>query len=256
MATAAQRPAETKVCGLAAVQAALERREPALRRLLLRADRVPMFASLLSRMAARRLVYRLVDDAELARFAGTTRHQGVAAVFAAEPGLRHNGAVALLRGTDRPLAVYLDGVGNPHNLGAIARTAAHFDVTLLLQRATPGAAQASAAAYRVASGGLDAVPLALLDEPLATLDAARSEAGVRLLAVTQGPDAADLYDADLCGPVVLLLGEEQAGLDPALRARCHGAIRVPGSGAVESLNVAAAAAVVLGEAWRQRSRAP
>lgn len=256
------RQQDQAVCGLAAATAACEARPDALVRLLVRADVAPRFSAVMRAMAARRRPYRVVADDELARAAGTDRHQGVVATFVA-PRLAGDADVIdrfAAAGGRPPLCVYLDGVGNPHNLGAIARTAAHFGVDLLLQADRPGAARPSAAAFRVAEGGLEAVEVALLERPEATLQTLQQRFGVRLLATAAdgaalltGPQQADLLG--LRGPVCWLFGEERDGLSPSVRRLADLAVRVEGTGAVESLNVAATTAVVLAETWRQRALA-
>ncbi|MCB9739249.1 MAG: RNA methyltransferase [Deltaproteobacteria bacterium] len=252
--------------GVAAVRAALAARPAALRRLLLRADVAPGFGDVLSEMAAARLPYRVVEGEELDRAAGSDRHQGVVATFTARPRLADADVLAGVQrrgpGGAPRLWLYLDGVGNPHNLGAIARTAAHFGVDLLLQAGRQGAAAASAAAYRVAEGGLESVPLATLADPVATLRAAREVAGLRLIGTAAdapiellgGGDtaASRLASLGLERPVCWLLGEERDGLRPEIAALCDANVRISGTGAVESLNVASTAAILLAETRRRR----
>lgn len=249
------RPAEDLVCGVASVDAALARRGDRLRRLLVRADRAAVMGEVLADMARRRLPYRLVDDAELERAAGTDRHQGVLAVFEARPPLVAAEVVAALQAKARFVVVYLDGVGNPHNLGAIARTAAHFGVDLLIQRKTSASASTSAAVWRVAEGGLEALPMLPLATPAAWLAHLRERTGCRLLA-TAADGAVPLWSAPAAGSVVWMLGEERAGLSADVLAIADGRVHVPGTGAVESLNVAATAAILLAETSRQRVGAP
>ena len=248
------RASEDVVCGVASVQPALAQRGDRLRRLLVRADRAAAMGDVLAEMARRRLPYRIVDDAELERAAGTDRHQGVMAVFEARPPLVAAEVAAALASTPNFCVVYLDGVGNPHNLGAIARTAAHFGADLLIQRKTSASAGTSAAAWRVAEGGLEALPMLLLATPAAWLAHLRERTGCRLLA-TAADGAVPLWAAAASGSVVWMLGEERAGLSGDILAIADGRVHVPGTGAVESLNVAATAAILLAETARQRSQA-
>lgn len=253
LSKAAAEPRVQIVCGVSAVLAAFERRPAALRRMWLMREQVPAFVALTTALAEARLPFHVTTDLELARVSGSARHQGVVAYFEAPPSLTPEDVLTRFVGGSAGLALYLDGVGNPHNLGAIARTAAHFGVDILLQRAEEGAATMSAAAYRVAAGGLDAVPMVVVHNPVVALQDLR-HCGARLIATGATADVA-LFGPDaprLDGPVVWLLGEERTGLrdDVAAIADLH--VAIPGTGAVESVNVAAAAAILLAETHRQR----
>ncbi len=182
----------------------------------------------------------------LREVADTRTPQGVVVAFVAPPWPRG----AALRGR-RPVVV-LDRVQDPGNLGTIARTAEAAGCSGLLL--TPGCADpGSPKALRASAGSLLRLPAGRCEHPLEDL-AAR---GVPLAATVRcggaPPDA-----LDLSGRFALLLGQEGAGLDPALEAAASVRITVPMEGRVESLNVAATAAVVLFEAQRQRraARAP
>ena len=140
-------------------------------------------------------------------------------------------------------------MGNPHNLGAILRSAAHFGVAgLLLPKDSPLAI--SGAAARVAEGGAEQVPLVRLgraDNSLAQLQSAGFTAAATVVRGGQ-----PLYGTALPERLLLLMGAEQSGLDPLLADASALRLQVPGTGAVESLNVAAATALFVGEWWRQR----
>jgi TrmH RNA methyltransferase len=146
--------------------------------------------------------------------------------------------------------LWLDGVGNPHNFGAILRSAAHFAIAAILLPKDSTLALSGAAA-RVAEGGAETVPLVRLgraDNSIAQLHGA----GFRLAAtVVDGGD--DLFDAVLPSRLVYVMGAEGEGMDRAFADACDLRLSIPGSGAVESLNVAAATAVMLAE-WRRRLR--
>jgi TrmH RNA methyltransferase len=134
-------------------------------------------------------------------------------------------------------------------LGAILRSAAHFGVAgLLLPKESPLAL--SGAAARVAEGGADQVPMVRMgraDNSLAQLESAGFAA---VATVVRGGQP--LYGTALPERLLLVMGAEQAGIDPALAQAAGLRVAIPGTGAVESLNVAAATAVFLGEWWRQR----
>jgi TrmH RNA methyltransferase len=144
-------------------------------------------------------------------------------------------------------ALWLDGVGNPHNLGAILRSAAHFGAAavLLPKHSTM---TLSGAAARVAEGGAEHVPFVRLgreDNAIAQLHGA----GFQVVAtVVRG--GSDVFATPLPQRVVYVVGAEGEGMDPKLVALCDQRIGIPGSGAVESLNVAAATTVLLAQ-WRR-----
>jgi TrmH RNA methyltransferase len=143
-------------------------------------------------------------------------------------------------------ALWLDGVGNPHNLGAILRSAAHFGAAavLLPKHSTM---TLSGAAARVAEGGAEQVPFVRLgreDNAIAQLHGAGFT-----LAATIVRGGSDAFATALPQRLVYVIGAEGEGMDPKLAALCDLRLSIPGSGTVESLNVAAATAVLLAQ-WR------
>ncbi len=227
------------ICGFSAVSALFARRPADVLRLFygeaLR-GRVGPFCAVLAR--ARR-PYRMLPPDELARAAGTSHHGGVVAV--AKPR-----AVPVLdpaRPPRVPLLLVLDGVGNPHNLGAIARSAAFFGTRALLLRDGPGQAMPSGAAYRTAEGGLEHLQLYRAADLAGCLRAL--EPHYRTAAAALSEDAETLCGVPRDRPVALVLGNEEHGVSPEVMGACRTRIRIPGSGRVQSLNVAQAAAVLL-----------
>lgn len=239
---------EQRLHGLNAVRAVFARRPQAIRKLYLSQARIGDLQPLLKWCVANRVGYRVVEDAdELRRLAASTHHEGVVAdVLREAPATLEDWLSALPAGPC--CALWLDGVGNPHNLGAILRSSAHFGVAgLLLPDASTLAL--SGAAARVAEGGAEHVPMVRLD---ATHDAIARlrEAGFSLAAtVVRGGE--DLFAAALPSRLVYVLGAEGPGMDAALAAACDLRLSIPGTGAVESLNVAAATAVLLAQ-WAKR----
>jgi RNA methyltransferase, TrmH family len=243
----ARRDTELRVYGLNAVHAVFARRPQAIRKLYLAEARIPAVQPLLKWCVANRVGYRVVDEEDLDRLASSTHHEGVIAdVLRAEPLSLSTWLRDLPAGPQ--CALWLDGVGNPHNFGAILRSAAHFGVSaILLPKHSPLAL--SGAAARVAEGGAEAVPMVRLGRQDNAIAQLRS-AGFSLAAtVVQG--GKDVFDATLQQRLVFVLGSEGEGMDRELAAACDVRVSIPGSGAVESLNVAAATAVLLA-AWRSR----
>jgi len=236
---------EVRLYGLNAVDAVFRRRPDAIRKVYLLESRIPALKPLLAWCVKHRVGYRVVEEGDLERLAASSHHEGVVAdVLRVEPqpldGWLHGlGPTAL--------AIWLDGVGNPHNFGAILRTAAHFGAVVLLP--ADSSLALSGAAARVAEGGAESVPLVRLP---ATRDAiARLHAAGFELAATVVRGGEDLFAARLPSRLVYVMGAEGEGMDAGLTAACDRRLSIPGSGAVESLNVAAATAVFLSR-WAAR----
>lgn len=242
-----RRDAELRLYGLNAVRAVFARRPEALRKLYLAEARIPQLQPLLKWCVSRRIGYRVVGEEDLQKLAASAHHEGVVA--------------EVLRDTPQPLstwlrdlpagpccALWLDGVGNPHNLGAILRSAAHFGVAAVLLPKHSDLALSGAAA-RVAEGGAEAVPFVRLgreDNSLAQLRGAGFA-----LAATVVRGGGDVFSARLPERLVYVLGAEGEGMNADLARACDLRLSIPGSGAVDSLNVAAATAVFLAQ-WARR----
>lgn len=240
---------ELRLYGRNAIDAVFARRPDAIRKLYLLETRIPQLQPLLKWCAANRVGYRVVAEDDLRKLAASSHHEGVVADVLREAPQSLGGWLQTLP-AGPACALWLDGVGNPHNLGAILRSAAHFGVgAILLPKTSPLAL--SGAAARVAEGGAESVPFVRLgrdDNAFAQLRAA----GFALAAtVVRGGD--DLFAARLPERLVYVLGAEGEGMDAELANACDLRLGIPGSGAVESLNVSAATAVLLSQ-WRQRNR--
>ena len=238
---------ELRLHGINAVLAMFAKRPQALRKLYLLEAQIPRMQPLLKWCVANRIGYRVVEEGDLNKLAATTHHEGVVAdVLRSEP-LSLAGWLASL-GEGPALALWLDGVGNPHNFGAILRSAAHFGVAGILLPAESSLSLSGAAA-RVAEGGAEAVPLVRLPA-LPQAKVQLEEAGFALAAtLVDGGD--DVFAAQLPARMVYVMGAEGEGMDRELAESCDLRLSILGTGAVESLNVAAATAVFL-SAWRCR----
>ena len=203
---------------------------------------------------AREAGARLIDsdDARLSKLAGNTRHQGV--VARVEPLPLMHSLDEVLEGVeaakeDPPLVLVLDGVTDPHNLGACLRVAdgagAHAVVA-----PKDHAVGLNATVAKVASGAAETVPYLMVTNLARCLNEMK-ERGIRIIG-TSDDATQTLYDVDLSGPVALVLGAEGAGMRQLTRKTCDELVNIPMAGAVESLNVSVAAGVCLYEARRQR----
>ena len=241
---------ELKYYGTASCLALWQRRPHDVIRIYLEQERVPQFAAVLKWAAAQRKAYHIVSAADLERLTESIHHQGVCVLAREQIALSFQEWLPLLRQEDEPqLLLYLDGVENPHNLGALLRTAAHFGIRYVLGPAEH-LPKLSPSACRVAEGGAEEVMLVRLPQPARQL-AQLQQYGYQLLAthVRQGKSV----HAHTFGPRgILVLGGEVGGIGAALLKSADEIITVPGSGRVESLNVSVAFGVIAGEYARQR----
>jgi 23S rRNA (guanosine2251-2'-O)-methyltransferase len=237
------------IVGRRPVLEALRGGRPVHRILLSPSSHGPVVRDILREARSRGVVVQTVDERRLRQLAGAVPHQGVVAVAAARPAATVEQILARARQAgEPPLVVVLDGVQDPLNLGAIIRTAegagAH-GVIIPRRRAaglTPAVARASA-------GALEHLPVASVTNLARTLDDLKA-AG--LWVVGTDPAAGELYHrARLVPPLALVLGGEERGVSRLVREHCDLVVRLPMRGRVQSLNVSAAAAVLLYEVVRQ-----
>ena len=230
-----------RICGPAAVRALFERDPGRVERLFFEDSMTGEVGPFCQALARERKPYRQVDKAELARVAGTVLHGGVVAIARPRPPADFVPDAAREWAKDGKPLLILDGVGNPHNLGAIVRSAAFFGLERILLADRPDQAFPSDASYRVAEGGFEHLNLyraplpAVLCELRQFYRVLGTALGRRAVPTAGGGDR----------PVALVLGNEETGLDPATLAACDEVVTIPGSGSVQSLDVAAAAAILI-----------
>jgi TrmH RNA methyltransferase len=269
---------ELKLCGLAAVRARWQRDPASIKRLYFDYATGRKIGVMCKALSAARQVYRCVEPVELEKIAGTVHHGGIVAVVE-ELLLRtptpHDVQTWAAQGA--PLLL-IDRIGNAHNLGALARSAAFFGVPHLVLRSDPAAARPNDAAYRVAEGGFEALAVwsvrdlpaflhELGDAGYEVVGAAtrgapmlgrnskseiRTEAAGRQPANPKQSDRNPEPGTRNPKPVALVLGNEERGLAPEVAAACSRLVTIPGSGQVESLNVSVAGAVLMWEHFGRR----
>ena len=188
---------------------------------------------------------------QLDKVAGEARHQGVVALYEAPPLAHENDLAALMErdGSDT-LVLVLDGVTDPHNLGACLRSAAAAKVTAVIVP-KDRAVGLTPVVRRASAGGADRVPLIAVTNLARTLRELK-DAGVWITGL-DGETDTSVYSVDFKGPVALVLGGEGEGMRRLTRELCDFVAKIPMPGAMESLNVSVATGVVLFEALRQRS---
>jgi 23S rRNA (guanosine2251-2'-O)-methyltransferase len=239
------------VYGLHAVNAVLERAPERLLELWMAQPRDDARAREL-RDRAQTLGVRVqsVDAEVLAKLVGDVAHQGaVAAVRPLRTWDEHDLLQGLSQTVGDPLLLILDGVTDPHNLGACLRTAdaagAH---AVLIPK--DRAAAVDGVVRKVAAGAAEFVPVASVTNLARAIDLLKDR-GIWVVG-TDGEAPQTLYAADLKRPLALVLGAEGTGMRRLTRERCDFLVRIPMAGQVESLNVSVAAGVALFEARRQR----
>ncbi len=240
---------ELRICGLTAVRARFDRDPGSIIRLYFDAPTARRIGPMCSALAAAKKIYRCVEPAELEKIAETVHHGGIVAIVAGTPDRIATAAEAAAWAVKKESVVILDGIGNAHNLGAMARTAAFFGVPRLAIASDAGTARPGESAYRVAEGGLEFVEVWTVVYIPAFLRAL-AEAGFDVVgAATIGGKSISGKGRpgvrDPSAPWALVLGNEEKGLSAETAAACSRLVTIPGSGKIESLNVAAAAAVLL-----------
>jgi 23S rRNA (guanosine2251-2'-O)-methyltransferase len=189
---------------------------------------------------------RLKAERELTERADTRDHQGVLALV--EP-FRYADAYELAA-AERPLLAVLDRVTDPRNLGAVARSADGAGATGIVVPAH-GSAIVTAAVARASAGAVEHLPIAVVTNLARYLEEVKG-GNLWVYGAAGDEGVPSMWDTDLSGGVALVLGAEGKGLRPLVRRTCDALVSVPLAGAVESLNVSVAAAVLLYEAKRQR----
>lgn len=240
-----------RVYGIHTVTALLRRAPARVRRVWLLRGRDDQRSAAIEALAtsAQRPLER-VDAARIRSLVGEAAHQGVVAEIDSLPPWTENQFYEQLAGAGSPLLLALDGVQDPHNLGACLRTADACGVLAVIvprDRAAP----LNAAARKVAAGAAETTPVVTVTNLSRCLKVVK-DAGLWIV----GADAAATKPAaavDLTGPLCLVLGAEGAGLRELTRRHCDWLVSLPSLGAVESLNVSVAAGMLLYEAVRQRA---
>jgi 23S rRNA (guanosine2251-2'-O)-methyltransferase len=239
------------IYGMHAVRALLERHPERVLRIRLAQQRGDPKAQAVLALAERhhRPIER-TDGEALKRLLGDVAHQGVAADVAPLPPWTEDQLLAALTTASAPLVLALDGVQDPHNLGACLRSA---DACGALAVVVPRdrAAQLTPAARKVAAGAAESTPVVAVTNLARSLNLLK-EAGLWVIGADAGAAQA-AHEIDMKGPLVLVLGAEGTGLRQLTRQNCDFMARLPNLGAVESLNVSVAAGMLLYEALRQRS---
>jgi TrmH RNA methyltransferase len=238
--------AELTVCGFNAVLALAETHPNKIKRLFFNKDRAKAFGPTCKYLAENKKPYRLVEDEELFKLSKTEHHQGVVAIISMPelPELTHE-TMAQWAAEAKNILI-LEDIGNSHNLGAIARSAAFFGIKAIVLHDTGKASEITTSAYRVAEGGMEHVEL------FCTADLGSVVEGLPEAYRIIGADHRGRFTINEAGAMptegkgcAIVLGNEEDGISFRTRRLCSWMVRIPGAGALESLNVAQAAAIFM-----------
>ncbi|MDR2516111.1 MAG: RNA methyltransferase [Spirochaetaceae bacterium] len=245
---------ELAVCGYNAARAVGEHHPETINRLFLREDRMKDFSRVCKGLAERKRPYKICDEEELERICKSNHHQGVVAMIE-EPEILPAAPEDIDAWAAGKTGLVLHSVGNDLNLGAIVRAAAFFEIAFIVINEEDGEAHLSTAAYRAAEGGMEHVSFRRVRSTANFLRALSREVvtvGAEVRARLRLRDLGGIVrDARSGAGVAVVLGNEETGLPGDVRNNCRALVRIPGSGHIESLNVAQAAALFLHELFER-----
>jgi 23S rRNA (guanosine2251-2'-O)-methyltransferase len=208
---------------------------------------------LLKLAAERKVPVRQRDKADLSRLCGTEHHQGVALKVEPFPYADLADVLAAIQDNPQKLVLVLDSVQDPHNLGALIRSAAcaGADAVVIPKDRAAGV---TAAAEKASAGAAGTIPVAQVTNISQALDELK-KAGFWVYGA-DGSAKVNLYQQDLTGPVALVIGGEGEGIRPLVRKSCDQLVSIPLQGGVNSLNASVAGGILLFEVVRQRLHKP
>ena len=243
---------ESWIVGINPVEGALSNDAERVRELLVeQGQRNARVQELATRAKALNIPVHHRPREQLDKLAGEARHQGVVALYEAPPMAGENDLPDLLEAAGQDaLVLVLDGITDPHNLGACLRSAAAARATAVIVP-KDRAVGLTPVVRRASAGGADRVPL-IAATNLARVLRTLKDAGVWITGPAGDTDTS-IYSVDLRGPVAVVLGSEGEGMRRLTRETCDFVAKIPMPGVMESLNVSVATGIVLFEALRQRS---
>lgn len=234
---------EVRIAGQQAVSALLRHDPARVLRFFYTEARAQEVGKYCRDLAQRRLPYRMVPEDELEKIYGSPHHGGVVAIT--RPQVEHTLTRETLLALKQQGSFHfvLDGIGNPHNIGAIARSLAFFGFKSLILSDDPRQAGLSDAAYRVAEGGLEALAIYRAKNLQSLIEDARSIFRITGTALSQRAKPLGSLTGHTT-PRLILLGNEEEGLSKERLQSCDDLLMIPGAGSLQSLNVAQTAAIL------------
>jgi len=238
-----------KLLGIHAVKEALEAGRALERVVIARGKGGDRVQEIVDLARSRKVAVRFEERAQLDRLAGNDRHQGVIALAGVKRVETLEGLIEATAGKVSRLVVLLDGVEDPHNLGAVIRSAlaAGADGVVIPERRAAGLTEVVS---RASAGALEHLSVARVGNLVRAMEELK-EAGYWLVGLDERAEKS-YTEVDFTGAVGIVMGGEGKGLHELTRKRCDFLVSIPTTGPVRSLNVSVAAGVVLFEAVRQR----
>ena len=238
----------SKVYGVNACKVLAQKKSSSIIRAFFTQNTAPQFSDLMKKLAAQKKVYRIVGEEELEKVSQSQHHEGVCFNIEIDPPIKLSQWLADEKKKKQSYLLALENVGNPHNLGAIMRVAAHFGIEAIAMT-NPKALQ-SGAAKRTAEGGSEYIQVVECESMKSLITAVKKEG--YSVATTSSHKGKSLYQTEFTDKCVLLFGEEGPGLSKDVLNSGDFSIQIPGTNNVESLNVSSSIAIILGEIWKQK----
>lgn len=246
------REPERKVCGLRACEALAKHNREQIRKIYLAKPRLDDFGDLLSWCAKNKIGYKIAEAPELKKISGSEHHEGVVMLAKISPAPTLINLINAELKKPKSTIVWLDNIGNPHNFGAIARSAGYFGFSAVILSG-PCPWRLSPSAHRIAEGALEICQTIEVADPSAALKLFRDKG---FSVISSSPHAKNsLFEAEFPSHCVMVFGAEGQGLSPEIIKASDLTISIVGAGEVESLNVSASAAVIMAERFRQACQA-
>lgn len=239
---------EEKIHGVRLCQVVFEKRPEDIRKIYIEKSSMTIFSAMLRWAAAKRCAYKVIEKSELEKLTQSVHHEGICLIVKRKQSLNFSAFAKYASQKKQLVSFYLNGVSNPHNLGHILRTSAHFGVDkVLVDRKIFESVPASG--QRVAEGGSEWVDLVLVDQPEVQLRTLKESGVVMVGTSSHATDA--LVDVSKMPKKIFILGEESHGMTKSVKKLCDRTIIIPGTGNIESLNVASAHAIICYEQFRK-----
>jgi TrmH RNA methyltransferase len=241
---------EIKYYGLYSCLKLFEARKEDIIRVYIHDSNLKTFKPVLKWCSDHKKAYHIISNSELEKVTGSVHHEGVCILAKEMKLLSFNEMLSKIDvKKERVCLFYLDGVENPHNIGSIIRALAHFGIPYILGQKGK-LSSLSPSAYRIAKGGAEYVKLVALDKPLEDLKSLKKK-GFSLIA-TSSHGGKSLYECDFSPLSVIIMGSESEGVSKEVLALVTDKIQIPGTGLVESLNVAIATTLCASEYSRKQ----
>jgi len=240
---------ELTICGWNACWSQFQNRPDDILRLYFSKERASELKPATRWCAQKKLPYRLLDEESLAKVSASVHHEGVA-MTVRNPELSLARSIIKKGLPANSISLTLDRIGNPHNFGAILRSAAYFGTKNVFISESPDQATISSSTARMAEGALPLVSIYKCSDLPSTLRDLKSTGTFILGADVKAGNS--LYEQKISFPCMLVLGNEKDGLSDKVKSRCNSLIKIPGTGEINSLNVSVAAGTILSEIYRRK----